>query len=586
MVSFLCQWGRMEGITQNLVRSDNYSPSVRDNHINSSFSYKPERNTQYFIHLKILNKERGLPTPEVNYDISKRIGKGPLEKFIFKQELLSPEDYQILAEILKETLNIPIHKGITDASNGGTHQSSAWVRDMAAIAQSKRTTGDIFEEYVAGKMMNALYGAYNSHNERRKMHGLNEPTPQEKWAPPDGNASKTVMSTKFSVGEYGELTDLDHRWGHQQLDAFGYFLNELTTLAKKGTFDLKAKDVEARAKYDVGENEESSLVGMVRMLKNINYSDNNDLGAWESHWQKGRLSSIAAVVSGLVSVKEYMNNKMDNEIPKIDNPEISLNRKRFEKELDEAINQGKEVIQKRLNEEILHEVPRIEGEQAARTADAAMLFMLSIADPEKIGISAQQEKKILESVYTLMGKLGFRRFADDNYMSRDWHINNCHPEENHNGEFGKLEKPEDAAEWSMFDPYLATVNFKIFMRSVDKLNTPDWAAFARADQHVRRTLVHITPEYFSFDRNQCVYGEDGTHECNTVTNHIEPQQVLEAHFKVTGQDGKEAYMPGENVGLNWTKAAMSQMLSTGAKASRVYKEIAPKYRQVFSEFMK
>lgn len=558
------------------------------NAINPRATFKPpndKNDKNDIVHLHILNSERTLPNPEVNYDPGKRIGKGPLEKFIFKQNLLSPKDYQEIARELQETLKIPIHKDLAYASNGGTHQS-VWVRDMAAIAQAKRSTGDLMEEYLAGKMMNALYAAYNSHNERQKMHGLNGVNGQSNWAPEDGNANRTVMSTKFSVNDQGDLTDLDHPWGHQQLDAFGYFLNELTTLAKKGTFDLKAKDIDARAKHGVPENEESSLVGMVRMLKNVNYTDTNDLGAWESHWQKGRLSSIAAVVSGLVSVKEYMQNKSDNEIPKIDNPEIYLNRQRFEHELDQAIAQGKELIQRRLNEEILHEVPFIEGKQAARTADAAMLFMLSIADPEKIGISAQQEKKILESIYTLMGKLGFRRFADDNYMSKDWHVNHCDPEQNHNGEFGKLEKPEDAAEWSMFDPYLATVNFNIFMRSVDNLNTPDWAAFARADQHVRRALTHVTPEHFSFDRNNCEYGEDGGHQCNIITNHIKPQQVLEAHFKITDKNGNEAYMPGENVGLNWTKAAMSQMLSAGAKAATVYKEIAPKYRKVFGEFLK
>ncbi|MEB3314865.1 MAG: hypothetical protein VKK32_01455 [Candidatus Melainabacteria bacterium] len=533
----------------------------------------------------LVSKSLSLPVPPVYTGLTGRTKRNPkIDSMIFKRYPLKPKDFQNLKEILAETLNIPVDSNIVYASNGGTHKS-AWVRDMAAISQSMR---DTHEDKIAAKMMQALYEAYNSNQEREKIDGLNGSQAQDKWAPEDGDASKTVPSTKFSVTESidpvdnsKKLIQLNHPWGHQQLDAYGYFLQELTILAKNGKFDLKEFDNKVK-KGKNHENSESTLVAMVRMLKNIRYEDNYDLGAWESHWQKARLSSIAAVVSGLVSVQEYYESRKDTEVPNIDNPRIGLNRQRFEHELETAIKQGKDTIQKRLNEEIIQEIPEIKGTQEARNADAALLFMLAIADPEKIGITREQEKKILNSVYSLMGELGFRRFEDDNYMSRDWISNKYNREHNHNGEFGDLKNPKDAAEWSMFDPYLASVNYRLFLRSVKELATPDWAAYARADAHAKRTLAHITPDNFVYERK--IYQANGHGEIREakVNNHIPAQKVLESYFRVSREDGGYNYMPGENEGLNWTKAAMKQMLEIGERASAVHQDIKGRYQSVIN----
>jgi hypothetical protein len=523
----------------------------------------------------VVSRELSLPVPPVYTGFTSRTKRNhEIDLMIFKKDPLGPKDFKNLKTILAETLNIPVDGNIVYASNGGTHRS-AWVRDMAAISQSMR---DTHEDKIAAKMMKALYEAYNSNEEREKINGLNGSQAQKNWAPHDGNAGRTVPSTKFSVAESSDndgskkLIQLDHPWGHQQLDAYGYFLQELTTLAKNGTLDLKELDDQVK-EGKKHENSESTLVAMVRMLKNIHYEFNYDLGAWESHWQTGRLSSIAAVVSGLVSVQEYYEGRKDTEVPNINNPRINLNRERFESELETAIQQGKDIIQKRLNEEIIQEIPEIKGIQQARNADAALLFMLAIADPEKIGITREQEKKILNSVYSLMGELGFRRFEDDNYMSRDWISNKYDPERNHNGEFGDLKNPKDAAEWSMFDPYLASVNYRLFLRSVEEVGTPDWAAYERADAHARRTLAHITPDNFVYERK--IYqanGHGGIKEAE-VNNHISAQKVLESYFRVSREDGDYNYVPGENEGLNWTKAAMKQMLEIGEQASTVYQKI-------------
>ena len=172
-----------------------------------------------------------------------------------------------------------------------------------------------------------------------------------------------------------------------------------------------------------------------------------------------------------------------------------------------------------------------------------------------------------------MGELGFRRFEDDNYMSRDWISNKYDPERNPNGEFGDLKNPKDAAEWSMFDPYLASVNYRLFLRSVKEVGTPDWAAYERADAHARRTLAHITPDNFVYERK--IYqanGHGGIKEAE-VNNHISAQKVLESYFRVSREDGDYNYVPGENEGLNWTKAAMKQMLEIGEQASAVYQKV-------------
>lgn len=529
-----------------------------------------------------VSRELSLPVPPVYTGLTSRTERNPvIDSMIFKKTSLGPKDFKNLKEILAETLDIPVDGNIVYASNGGTHRS-VWVRDMAAISQSMR---DTHEDKIAAKMMKALYEAYNSNEEREKINGLNSRQAQSNWAPLDGNAGRTVPSTKFSVAESSDndgskkLIQLDHPWGHQQLDAYGYFLQELTTLAKNGTLDLKELDDQVK-KGKKHANSESTLVAMVRMLKNIHYESNCDLGTWESHWQLGRLSSIAAVVSGLVSVQEYYEGRKDTEVPNINNPEIGLTRQRFESELETAIKQGKDIIQKRLNAEIIQEIPEIPGIQKARNADAALLFMLAIANPNKIGITIEQEKKILNSVYSLMGELGFRRFEDDNYMSRDWISNKYDPEYNHNGEFGDLKNPHDAAEWSMFDPYLASVNYRLFLRSVKEVGTPDWAAYERADAHSRRTLAHITPENFVYERKTYQANDKGQIKETNVNNHIRPQQVLESYFRVSRKDGGYNYMAGENEGLNWTRAAMKQWLEIGEQASAVYQKIKRQHLSV------
>jgi hypothetical protein len=466
-----------------------------------------------------------------------------IDPIIFSRKPLKPNDFNTLNRHLQETLRIPVNDlGQVVAGNGHTHQS-AWTRDAAAIGLA------MDDKDLQKKIFKALYDGYS--RQRDRINNLNHPYGRHLWTSPDANS--LIPHTKFTATDKG-LESLNHNWGHQQLDAFGYFLEGLVEVAKDGKLDLKDFDNQHPGS-------ESTLVAMVRMLKNISYHDNFDLGTWESHWQRGRLSSVAAVVSALVSVKEWLETSGTDAFPRIDNANIGLDSQRFMKELNHAIEQGKEVIQDRLNADVIQEVASEEG-AGSRGDDAALLFMLSIADPKKIGISPEQQYKILESVYRLMGPFGFRRFETDNYMSRDWIKNEHHPVNNHNGEFGHLKDPKDAAEWCLFDPYLATVNYRLFLDSLST-NKPDVEAYYRGDAHTRRALAHITTESFTYDRT-AYHDGPGMLNSRIINNNIPQGAVLESFFKY-GDEG--LYLPGENNGLNWTKAAIIEMLRVGTEAS-------------------
>jgi hypothetical protein len=469
-----------------------------------------------------------------------------IDPIIFSDKPLRPNDFDKLNSHLKNTLRIPVNnRGAVPAGEGHTH-GHTWARDSAAIGLA------VGDKDLQQKIATALYDGYS--RQRDRINNLNDPYGRHLWTA--AGANDLIPHTKFTATNQG-LESLDHNWGHQQLDAFGYFLQGLVEAAKDGNLNLKDFD-------NQHPNSESTLVAMVRMLKNISYHDNFDLGTWESHWQRGRLSSIAAVVSALVSVKEWLETSGTEAFPQIDNPAIGLDSQRFTKELDHAIKQGKDVIQDRLNADVIQEVVSEEG-AGSRGDDAALLFMLSIADPKKIGISREQQYKILDSVYRLMGPLGFRRFETDNYMSRDWINNDYHHQDNHNGEFGQLQKPQDAAEWCLFDPYLATVNYRLFLDSLST-NKPDLEAYYRGDAHTRRAIAARTTDEFKYERSK-YEGKNGTLEHTKVENNIPKGASLESFFQI-GESG--LYLPGENHGLNWTKAANIEMLRVGKEASNAF----------------
>jgi hypothetical protein len=503
-------------------------------------------------------KRYRVPIPE-EITISRRLAKEshPLYEFIAKPKPLSPADFEKILGDGKMNLKIPMHRtGAIPASEGLTHQS-AWTRDMAAVGLGWEAIGDLDNASLVAK---CLYKACSTPSQREKINRYLEPLSKEEkrgmWMPSDQDALKWVPHVKFEINDLKELVDNKEPWGMQQLDALGYKLLLIGKLLDAGVIDLKKIDKE----FDPEGKSESTLVSLVKMLKNLEFWDNlGDLGAWENLVHKGRLSSVAAALSGIVAIKDFTE-KYVNEHDQIpfklnseNNPSYDL--KTFIVDLDEAISKTSEVLKQRISfDRGVHEV------QGDRPYDTALAFLLVLSDADKIGLNRKQKLAVLRSVYSLMGETGFKRFNYDPYMGMNWNENKI-SEFNPKGETSDInQKDYRSAEWSMFDPYLATINYKLFEDSIELNKSEgtaiDFDSFYRADMHIRRSLAAVTPKDYSYQRK---LANGDTHKVE-----VPKGEVQEAWFySKTDSNHPGIWLPGENYGLNWTKVAMQQALTTG-----------------------
>jgi hypothetical protein len=450
------------------------------------------------------------------------------------RQLLDPESNLVNLQISMKP------SGAIVASNGDSHQS-AWVRDMAAIGLGYYKTGDYAK---ASKIAECLYKAYSRQPQRDILDAYtaiasNQDLVNHKFL--NGDACWNVPHTKFSVNEQDELVNYDDAqgWGMQQIDAWGYALLLIGQLAKEGHLNLAQLDAETNA-----QNKESILVSLCRFMKIIQCWDQLDLGAWENIRHRARASSVAAAASGLIAVKEYFEAK---------NWQEDQNTNQLASDLDFTINKCKETLQKRIP---------IDGSSATeaneRPTDAALLFILSLSNPEKLGLNRQQEDAILNSIYKLMGPVGIKRFRGDNYEPENWVTNPVNHDANPKGEFGSGRE----AEWAIFDPYLATFFFKRFIKSEGE----DLESIYRADQHMRRALAQVNSHEQSYNR------------LNIGKRIVAPaREVAEAHWLSTDlaninyqghplDDREKGHVIGENHGLKWTKIALQEALHYGAWA--------------------
>lgn len=533
----------------------------------------------------------------------------PLVKYIANKRPLLAEDYLSLVRsgfvdlaILRKSDDKKVITGVLDASCGPSHGDYVWTRDMAAVGLGKF---DINQPKFALKIAEKLYKAYASPSQRNRINGLLGN--KELWDTANSNAH--IPNTKFSVEEIKaedgsikdyELIDCKQPWGMQQLDAYGYFLQLVTKLMDSGDMNLTKLDDSIKEKYSEfyngNGNRESTLVALSRMLVKIEYWNRKDFGAWENAMHTHRASSMAACISGLKSVYNLFEKKGyfadPDSCPIAVNNEFNEGMSKFKEDLERGIAEGEKVLfSKRIPR---HEEATIQdaietnvgGEEydertsnTNREKDAALLFTLVLSDPSLIGengIGKEQRESILRTVYSLMGEVGFKRFPEDEYMGMNW-TTNKHPATRHGEHADNLQANYKPAEWSFFDPYLATYFYKQFTESEGK----DLESFLRADRHARRALAQVTKSNYKFERQKHV---SEAHEGDMVEINVPAGEVMEHYWfndknLKTGEplpDGQEGHwMAGENYRLNWTKIAMQQMIYHGSKAAELFKEEYP-----------
>jgi hypothetical protein len=529
----------------------------------------------------------------------------PLIKFIAKQKPLLAEDLLSVfrsgfpdLEILRKD-DSRVSTGVLKASQGPSHGDHVWTRDMAAVALGKR---DIGQNDFAVRIATKLYQAYSHPSQRTRMnYNLGS---QETWDKPRSD-KESIPHTRFDVEAVKDATgkvidynlkESESNWGMRQLDAYGYFLQLAAKLADDDKLNIAQLDAAAKNQfsdfYNGRHNAESTLVALSRMLIKIEYWNRSDFGAWENALHTQRASSLAACVSGLQSVYNYFENKGYFENPEscpIEvNNEFGEGIEKFKSELEQGIAKGKKVLfSKRIpSAEEASTKNAIEVDPGGeaydkqtfnlnREKDAALLFTLVLSDPQLLGMTRDQEDSILRTVYELIGDVGFKRFPEDEYMGMNW-TTNKHPVTKYGEHTDNTQANYKAAEWSFFDPYLATLFYKRFIESEGK----DLESFLRADRHSRRALAQITKANHVITRQ--------THKQDNLKSKfreikIPAGEVME-HFWYNTKDlktGKNlpseeySWMPGENYGLNWTKIALQQMIYNGSKAAEIFKEEYP-----------
>jgi hypothetical protein len=484
----------------------------------------------------------------------------PFYEFITKASPLTPSDFEEIVSSKSLNLKIPMHHtGAIPASEGSTHQA-AWTRDMAAVGLGWQEIGDYANAALVGE---CLYRACSSPTQREKIQRYLEPKEDSRgharglWYNLD--ARQYVPHIKFDINEFHDLVDLKQDWGMQQLDAFGYKLLLIGKLLEKNKTSL----MEIDSKHD----NESTVIALSRMLSKLEFWDNlHDSGAWENKFHQARLSSIAAALSGIVAIKDFLEvskketGNISLKITSAKNPDYNLDS--FIDEMNLAIQKTSKVLKERINpEKPVFEVPSFQDDGEQHHYDAALAFILVLSDADKIGLNGAQQAAILRSVYSLMGEVGFRRFPFDPYMGMNWTQNPLDEQRNPQGEVSNINQENyRSAEWSMFDPYLAVINYKMFKKSLDLQKetgspTIDYDAYYRGDMHYRRFLASISPKEFKYTRQTT----NGPHEVV-----IPKGEVQEAWWYLREQPGKRGvWIPGENYGLNWTKIAGQVASVTG-----------------------
>jgi len=563
----------------------------------------------------------GLISPNKITVSSSLVDGHPLQAFIEKDKPLSAADFSSFfnsefSSIRLDNIKISADKerAVIFASNGATHQS-VWTRDLAAIGLAKFDMG---EYAMAKRIARALYEGYNLDEMRAKLDQFmsdNRGHNRDLWNSMESVRNLPHIKWDFDPDEVKLKPYSDPQgWSMQQIDALGYFLQLLIKLQINNDIDIKKWDAELGVSSD--SHKQSTIVQLTRFLRNIEYWDQTDAGAWESGHDVAdrRASSIAPCLTALKLIKGYCERKnlADENSDQDSLFEISgvnYSKERFLWDLDTAIQNGEAALfggKIKTNEEYSpymnakkdqayeSRIPVSEEDADSkarskfvqesevkefdrRPMDAALLFILSINDPIDLGLSREQQKAILKQVYKLMGQIAVKRYEKDRYMGENWIYNPICDSFNRKGEeSNETVSDYHEAEWCLFDPYLAVANYNLFLESKGK----DVESFLRADMHVRRTFAQINKANTKHTRRNLADGKEDWKD-------IPAGDVLESYWLDSTNSDDKVWRVGENSDFNWAKIALQLMLVKGANASRLFEKMYPNgWHQEDNEILK
>lgn len=495
--------------------------------------------------------ELGLPDLK-HIPFSEQLVEGhPLKDFIRKERALTLED---LESILRHpsldlslvgfhsgTVTAAVHNQIMKAWRVGLEDYSRnmWARDGIITATALNRAG--FPD-KANQIVRNLWSFAGQDPHRSKIL-------QFHWGGPE-HARKLFLEgnngphIKYSVNAQGQLETCNHDWGHQQLDALGAmiwapyrFANQATKTSPGGaSFNLRDLDPMPWAS-------DSILPAAVKMLHGVQAHDTLDYGPWEDIRQWRRATSVGIVLAALHEARMYHDRQGWDYLP------VEYNGRQdgdaFREQLEETLYSCMKTVQARIPE------VGLATECDRRPCDSAMMLLLY---PFDCNLKLERQNTILRTVYTNMGKTGFRRWDQaceegaDLYVGQDYFHNT---DQGDKGEFAKQCEGFKAAEWTLFDPLLSAYYYRRFIKS----GGVDREAFAYADRHLKRSLSFITREPHILD----VAGKGQRYEI--------PAGILPEAFAWDSQ--REEWRPNHNSPLLMAQAALGLAFERAREACRL-----------------
>lgn len=357
-----------------------------------------------------------------------------------------------------------------------TGYQSIWVRDNIHIAHALYTVGN---GEAAGKAMTTLTEYFIKHRDRfdEIISGKYQAT--------------EIMKRPHIRFDGNTLSEIDEKWAHAQNDALGYYVWLYSLLMLHGKLTPTRESLEL-------------LAAFVRYFEKICFWEDADSGHWEEA-RKIEASSIGTVVAGLSMLKRFLDQSNNwTQFTYGKNP-VSVT---F---INELIQQGQSALSAILPAECNQSNPLL-----SRKYDSALLFLIF-----PLGIvQKEMAEAIMEDVRThLMGEHGIRRYVGDSYWCADY--KDVLSEDDRTSDFSdnqenrdKLLKPNQEAQWCIFDSILSVIYGQRFLKSGDIEDSQ------KQRMHLDRSLNQLTTHESSFGAYRCpesYFLEKGKYIPNDIT---------------------------------------------------------------------
>jgi len=449
-----------------------------------------------------------------------------LGEFLVRPDILRSNDIDRILNRVELIIRVYGTGTIPASTNPASHYAThAWTRDAAICAYAMVQSGRVIEGLDALAHLAAFYNRPEERNKFLRFHYHHEAS--DLYRSPDSSNHPHIKGLIDSVTR--QMVRYEYPWAHNQLDAIGMWLFSTFRCANEQLLDLAKLDRELTGKIN-GDNTHDSIfcVGL-KFLNRVRYFDQHDTGPWEDCNLPRRATSIGSCLAAFREARVFFERHGFGEWSK----GYPAGAGSLRHELDEAIAEGTAALYSRIDP-----AGQFAVENDRFLSDSSLSFLLHPFNP---GLNRAQEDAIVRALYRdRMGEVGFSRRDDDDYVGMNY--------VRYPGVMSDLGQPGyRAAEWTLFDPLLASFYYERFSSS----GGVDAPALALADRHMKRALSQITKDIDVFSK--C----DGT----VVTV---PQGVIpEAYWF---DSALQRWRPNENTPLPMSAAAYTFMFASARRA--------------------